>query len=184
MTGKPHLTRRWPFGRVTEGLPTILSKPCWRVGNSLCRMAIQLYRRCTVCDVGWCRAHQSILHLVAQALLPVILSLGRSTGRRCDLTNSAEQELVGEPRRKRKPEICGVVVIGEVQEAHIEHVNRDGRRCAEHGSCEQEDYSPCLGQRYAISSYRLVHDRYPGSALRLRVLFSELSGVVFQNYLA
>jgi hypothetical protein len=22
MTGKPHLTRRWPFGRVTEGLPT------------------------------------------------------------------------------------------------------------------------------------------------------------------
>jgi hypothetical protein len=23
MTGNPHLTRRWPFGRVTEGLPTI-----------------------------------------------------------------------------------------------------------------------------------------------------------------
>src|SRR5271170_6881778 len=23
ITGKPHLTRRWPFGRVTEGLPTI-----------------------------------------------------------------------------------------------------------------------------------------------------------------
>ena len=22
MTGNPHLTRRWPFGRVTEGLPT------------------------------------------------------------------------------------------------------------------------------------------------------------------
>jgi hypothetical protein len=22
ITGKPHLTRRWPFGRVTEGLPT------------------------------------------------------------------------------------------------------------------------------------------------------------------
>src|SRR6266481_599959 len=24
ITGNPHLTRRWPFGRVTEGLPTIL----------------------------------------------------------------------------------------------------------------------------------------------------------------
>jgi len=23
LTGNPHLTRRWPFGRVTEGLPTI-----------------------------------------------------------------------------------------------------------------------------------------------------------------
>jgi hypothetical protein len=23
VTGKPHLTRRWPFGRATEGLPTI-----------------------------------------------------------------------------------------------------------------------------------------------------------------
>jgi hypothetical protein len=23
VTGNPHLTRRWPFGRVTEGLPTI-----------------------------------------------------------------------------------------------------------------------------------------------------------------
>jgi hypothetical protein len=23
MTRNPHLTRRWPFGRVTEGLPTI-----------------------------------------------------------------------------------------------------------------------------------------------------------------
>jgi hypothetical protein len=23
ITGNPHLTRRWPFGRVTEGLPTI-----------------------------------------------------------------------------------------------------------------------------------------------------------------
>jgi hypothetical protein len=23
MTDNPHLTRRWPFGRVTEGLPTI-----------------------------------------------------------------------------------------------------------------------------------------------------------------
>jgi len=23
MTGNPHLTRRWPSGRVTEGLPTI-----------------------------------------------------------------------------------------------------------------------------------------------------------------
>jgi hypothetical protein len=22
-TGNPHLTRRWPFGRATEGLPTI-----------------------------------------------------------------------------------------------------------------------------------------------------------------
>ncbi len=22
ITGKPHLTGRWPFGRVTEGLPT------------------------------------------------------------------------------------------------------------------------------------------------------------------
>ena len=22
MTDNPHLTRRWPFGRVTEGLPT------------------------------------------------------------------------------------------------------------------------------------------------------------------
>ena len=22
LTGNPHLTRRWPFGRVTEGLPT------------------------------------------------------------------------------------------------------------------------------------------------------------------
>jgi hypothetical protein len=23
ITGNPHLTRRWPFGHVTEGLPTI-----------------------------------------------------------------------------------------------------------------------------------------------------------------
>jgi hypothetical protein len=26
MTGNPHLTRRWPFGRVTEGLPTTLEE--------------------------------------------------------------------------------------------------------------------------------------------------------------
>jgi hypothetical protein len=29
ITGNPHLTRRWPFGRVTEGLPinqTLLGK--------------------------------------------------------------------------------------------------------------------------------------------------------------
>jgi hypothetical protein len=27
ITGKPHLTRRWPSGRVTEGLPTIRKQP-------------------------------------------------------------------------------------------------------------------------------------------------------------
>jgi hypothetical protein len=30
MTGNPHLTRRWPFGRVTEGLPTIRTFPAHR----------------------------------------------------------------------------------------------------------------------------------------------------------
>jgi hypothetical protein len=27
LTGNPHLTRRWPFGRVTEGLPTTHPEP-------------------------------------------------------------------------------------------------------------------------------------------------------------
>jgi hypothetical protein len=27
ITGNPHLTRRWPFGGVTEGLPTIHPQP-------------------------------------------------------------------------------------------------------------------------------------------------------------
>ncbi len=27
MTGNPHLACRWPFGRVTEGLPTIQPEP-------------------------------------------------------------------------------------------------------------------------------------------------------------
>jgi hypothetical protein len=27
ITGNPHLTRRWPFGRVTEGLPTTQPEP-------------------------------------------------------------------------------------------------------------------------------------------------------------
>ena len=29
ITGNPHLTRRWPFGGVTEGLPTIRPEPCF-----------------------------------------------------------------------------------------------------------------------------------------------------------
>jgi len=81
----------------------------------------------------------------------MILPLDRFTGRHCYLTDGAKQELVGEPSRERKPEIrkLASIFIGNIQNAHFqEHINSNGCRCAEQGSCEQE------GPRRKLARYR------------------------------
>src|SRR5580704_19795952 len=48
ITGNPHLTRRWPFGRVTEGLPTIRKLGCksaYRKKRFRSRRSVEQYRR-------------------------------------------------------------------------------------------------------------------------------------------
>src|ERR1700686_2971641 len=99
--------------------------------------------------LGRCAAHLSTLHSVSSGL-SVILPLDRFTGRHCYLTNGIKQELFGEPSRERKPEIDQVVVMRVVQDAHQnEHVNSNGCRCAEQGSCEQEGPGRKLARYHA-----------------------------------
>jgi hypothetical protein len=75
-----------------------------------------------------------MLNSATQVSLPVGLPLCGFTGRHSYLANGTKQELVGEPRRERKPETRDFVI--KVQDTHQdEHVNTLSRMtgCARPG---------------------------------------------------